>query len=246
MQSADFRELDAFPGYLTGGNFLVDGDRAAFATCATPGENEQLWTDAEFLALAQQYRLLDEAARRGNPAGQAAPEDPRGVLADPGQPRRTGAPPHALRPTAQDRTHRHASPQRVRRGGLRELADPQSQDPRAAMRHPRRRGGDRDIPGRDAGLRDRRFPVGRLVLLRRAALPHAGDLRPAHPAPHASTASGVGTCRDGAAGHRVRRRPERGGPHRRRPHGLLARGGFGRLEFVATLGDGDPGCLTPG
>ncbi len=41
--------------YLTGGNFLVDGRGAAFSTCAMVGENQQLWTPAQFFALAQQY-----------------------------------------------------------------------------------------------------------------------------------------------------------------------------------------------
>jgi hypothetical protein len=40
---------------LTGGNFLVDGHEAAFSTCAMVGENQQLWTEAEFLDLAEQY-----------------------------------------------------------------------------------------------------------------------------------------------------------------------------------------------
>jgi agmatine/peptidylarginine deiminase len=47
--------LHALPAYLTGGNFLVDGHTAAFSTCAMVGENEQLWTEGEFLALADQY-----------------------------------------------------------------------------------------------------------------------------------------------------------------------------------------------
>jgi len=47
--------LHSFPGYLVGGNFLVDGHAAAFSTCMMIGENNQLWTEAEFLDLAQQY-----------------------------------------------------------------------------------------------------------------------------------------------------------------------------------------------
>jgi len=47
--------LHALPAYLTGGNFLVDGHTAAFSTCAMVGENQQLWTEAEFLDLAVQY-----------------------------------------------------------------------------------------------------------------------------------------------------------------------------------------------
>lgn len=47
--------LHAFPAYLTGGNFLVDGHTAAFSTCAMIGENNQLWTEAQFLNLAEDY-----------------------------------------------------------------------------------------------------------------------------------------------------------------------------------------------
>lgn len=43
--------LIPLPAYLTGGNFLVDGQRAAFSTCAMIGENEQLWTPQQFLDL---------------------------------------------------------------------------------------------------------------------------------------------------------------------------------------------------
>jgi agmatine/peptidylarginine deiminase len=63
--------VHTFPAYLTGGNFLVDGHAAAFSTCAMVGENQQLWTEAEFLALAQQYlgirdyRVLDNTENWG-------------------------------------------------------------------------------------------------------------------------------------------------------------------------------------
>ncbi len=49
----------ALNAYLTGGNFLVDGRGAAFSTCAMIGENQQLWTPAQFYALAQQYAGID-------------------------------------------------------------------------------------------------------------------------------------------------------------------------------------------
>ena len=45
----------ALPAYLTGGNFLVDGHAAAFSTCVMVGENQQLWTEEEFLLLAENY-----------------------------------------------------------------------------------------------------------------------------------------------------------------------------------------------
>jgi agmatine deiminase len=45
--------LAPFPGYLTGGNFLVDGRGGAFSTCAMVGENQQIYTEAEFLDLAE-------------------------------------------------------------------------------------------------------------------------------------------------------------------------------------------------
>lgn len=47
--------LHSLPAYLTGGNFLVNGHRAAFSTCAMVGENQQLWNEAEFRTLAEQY-----------------------------------------------------------------------------------------------------------------------------------------------------------------------------------------------
>ncbi|MFG0327624.1 MAG: agmatine deiminase family protein, partial [Phycisphaerales bacterium JB037] len=47
--------LFSFPGYLTGGNFLVDGHAAAFSTCAMVGENQQIWTEPQFLALAEDW-----------------------------------------------------------------------------------------------------------------------------------------------------------------------------------------------
>ncbi|MCK6445441.1 MAG: agmatine deiminase family protein [Planctomycetes bacterium] len=47
--------LSSFPGYLTGGNILVDGFDTAFSTCTMIGENLQLWTEPQFLSLAQQY-----------------------------------------------------------------------------------------------------------------------------------------------------------------------------------------------
>ncbi len=47
--------LFSFPAYLTGGNFLVDGHAAAFSTCAMVGENQQLWTQQQFLDLAEQW-----------------------------------------------------------------------------------------------------------------------------------------------------------------------------------------------
>jgi agmatine/peptidylarginine deiminase len=47
--------LHTMPAYLTGGNFLVDGHAAGFSTCAMVNENEQLWTEAEFLDLAEQF-----------------------------------------------------------------------------------------------------------------------------------------------------------------------------------------------
>ncbi len=47
--------LHSLPAYLTGGNILVDGHHAAFSTCAMVGENNQLWTEAEFRSVAEQY-----------------------------------------------------------------------------------------------------------------------------------------------------------------------------------------------
>jgi agmatine/peptidylarginine deiminase len=47
--------LHALPAYLTGGNFHVDGHAAAFSTCAMVNENEQLWTEGQFLQLAEEY-----------------------------------------------------------------------------------------------------------------------------------------------------------------------------------------------
>ncbi|MHC4080320.1 MAG: agmatine deiminase family protein [Planctomycetota bacterium] len=47
--------LHALPAYLTGGNFHVDGHAAAFSSCAMVNENEQLWTEPQFLGLAEQY-----------------------------------------------------------------------------------------------------------------------------------------------------------------------------------------------
>ncbi len=47
--------LVTFPAYLTGGNFLVDGHHAAFSTCVMVGENNQLWTEAEFRQHAADY-----------------------------------------------------------------------------------------------------------------------------------------------------------------------------------------------
>lgn len=44
-----------FPAYLTGGNFLVDGHNRAFSTCAMVGENQQLWTESEFMELTLSY-----------------------------------------------------------------------------------------------------------------------------------------------------------------------------------------------
>jgi agmatine/peptidylarginine deiminase len=52
--------LHALPAYLTGGNFLVDGHAAAFSTCAMVNENEQLWTEPEFLLLAGQYAGISD------------------------------------------------------------------------------------------------------------------------------------------------------------------------------------------
>lgn len=52
--------LVSLPAYLTGGNILVDGFDAGFSTCAMVGENMQLWTQAQFLALAQQYLGLEQ------------------------------------------------------------------------------------------------------------------------------------------------------------------------------------------
>jgi len=47
--------LYSMPAYLTGGNFLVDGHRAGFSTCVMVGENQQLWTEAQFRDLVRQY-----------------------------------------------------------------------------------------------------------------------------------------------------------------------------------------------
>ena len=47
--------LHSFPGYLVGGNFIVDGHASAFSTCMMVSENNQLWTEAEFLQLAEAY-----------------------------------------------------------------------------------------------------------------------------------------------------------------------------------------------
>lgn len=47
--------LFSLPAYLTGGNFLVDGHAAAFSTCAMVGENNQLWTEPQFLQVAQDW-----------------------------------------------------------------------------------------------------------------------------------------------------------------------------------------------
>ncbi len=47
--------LHAFPAYLTGGNFLVDGHHTGFSTCAMVGENNQLWTEAQFRTLAADW-----------------------------------------------------------------------------------------------------------------------------------------------------------------------------------------------
>ena len=47
--------LWSMPAYLTGGNFLVDGHAAAFSTCAMVGENQQLWTEEEFLQIAEAW-----------------------------------------------------------------------------------------------------------------------------------------------------------------------------------------------
>lgn len=47
--------LHGLPAFLTGGNFLVDGHETAFSTCAMADENLQLWTESEFLLLAEQY-----------------------------------------------------------------------------------------------------------------------------------------------------------------------------------------------
>ena len=52
--------LHALPAYLTGGNILVDGQQRAFSTCAMVGENQQFWTEAQFLALAEQYLGVDQ------------------------------------------------------------------------------------------------------------------------------------------------------------------------------------------
>lgn len=63
--------LHTLPAYLTGGNFLVDGQQAAFSTCAMVGENRQLWSEAEFLALAQswlgvsQYHVVNNTEDHG-------------------------------------------------------------------------------------------------------------------------------------------------------------------------------------
>ncbi len=40
--------LYSLGAFLTGGNFLVDGQAAAFSTCAMIGENQQLWSEAQF------------------------------------------------------------------------------------------------------------------------------------------------------------------------------------------------------
>ena len=58
--------LHTMPAYLVGGNFLVDGCSAAFSTCVMLGENAQLWTPAEFLALAEQYLGVEDYCIVGN------------------------------------------------------------------------------------------------------------------------------------------------------------------------------------
>jgi agmatine/peptidylarginine deiminase len=52
--------LHPLPAYLTGGNFHRDGHAAAFSTCAMVNENEQLWSEPEFLLLAEQYVGITE------------------------------------------------------------------------------------------------------------------------------------------------------------------------------------------
>ena len=63
--------LHSFPAYLTGGNFLVDGQSAGFSTCAMVGENNQLWTETEFRSLAADwlgvtdYHVVDSTEDHG-------------------------------------------------------------------------------------------------------------------------------------------------------------------------------------
>jgi agmatine/peptidylarginine deiminase len=57
--------------YLTGGNFLVDGQGSAFSTCAMVGENNQLMSEGQFLSLVQdtlgieRYYVLDSTENHG-------------------------------------------------------------------------------------------------------------------------------------------------------------------------------------
>jgi agmatine deiminase len=44
-----------FPGYVVGGNFIVDGHKHAFATCQMIGENQQVMTEAQFRAMTDSY-----------------------------------------------------------------------------------------------------------------------------------------------------------------------------------------------
>ncbi len=63
--------LHEFPAYLTGGNFLVDGHHTGFSTCAMVGENNQLWTEAQFRTLLSDwagitsYQVVDSTEDHG-------------------------------------------------------------------------------------------------------------------------------------------------------------------------------------
>jgi agmatine deiminase len=58
--------LDSFPGFLTGGNFLVDGHGTAFSTRALLDENLVLWSEAELRALIEKFTGVDRWVVLGN------------------------------------------------------------------------------------------------------------------------------------------------------------------------------------
>jgi agmatine deiminase len=58
--------LDAFPGFLTGGNFLVDGQGTAFSTRALLDENLVMWNEDEMRALVRKLAGIDRWVVLGN------------------------------------------------------------------------------------------------------------------------------------------------------------------------------------
>jgi agmatine/peptidylarginine deiminase len=58
--------LDAFPGFLTGGNFLVDGQGTAFSTRALLDENLVMWSEDEMRALVRKLAGIDRWVVLGN------------------------------------------------------------------------------------------------------------------------------------------------------------------------------------